>query len=38
MAKALMQIAETYDFQNAADASLFFTDAYLPAAEARMLK
>ena len=38
MAKALMQIAETYDFQNAADASLFFTDAYLPAADARMLK
>jgi NitT/TauT family transport system substrate-binding protein len=38
MAKALMQIAETYDFQNEADASLYFTDAYLPAAEARMLK
>ena len=38
MAKALMQIAETYEFQNAADASLFYTDAYLPAAEARMLK
>ncbi|KMW59938.1 Hydroxymethylpyrimidine ABC transporter, substrate-binding component [Candidatus Rhodobacter oscarellae] len=38
MTKALAQLAETYDFQNAPDASLYFTDAYLPAAEARMLK
>ena len=38
MAKALIQIAETYEFQNAADASLYFTDAYLPPASARMLK
>ena len=28
-----MQLAETYEFQNAPDASLYFTDAYLPAAE-----
>ena len=38
MAKALEQLAETYEFQNAPDASLYFTDAYLPASEARMLK
>ncbi len=38
MAKALEQLAETYEFQNAPDASLYFTDAYLPAAEMRMLK
>ena len=31
MARALDQIAETYEFQNAPDASLYFTDAYLPA-------
>ena len=30
MAKALEQIAETYEFQTAPDASLYFTDAYLP--------
>ena len=30
MAKALEQIAETYEFQNPPDASLYFTDAYLP--------
>ncbi|WGH78550.1 ABC transporter substrate-binding protein [Jannaschia ovalis] len=30
MARALEQIAETYDFQNAPDAALYFTDAYLP--------
>ncbi|MEO1154947.1 MAG: ABC transporter substrate-binding protein [Pseudomonadota bacterium] len=30
MAKALEQLAETYEFQNAPDASLYFTDAYLP--------
>lgn len=38
MEKALMQIAETYEFQNEPDASLYFTDAYLPAAEMRMLQ
>ncbi len=38
MANALEQLAETYEFQNAPDASLYFTDAYLPAAEMRMLK
>ena len=38
MGKALMQLAETYEFQGDADASLYFTDAYLPAADARMLK
>ena len=30
MAKALEQLAETYEFQNAPDAALYFTDAYLP--------
>ena len=30
LARALDQIAETYEFQNAPDASLYFTDAYLP--------
>ncbi|NNU79163.1 ABC transporter substrate-binding protein [Halovulum dunhuangense] len=30
MARALEQIAETYEFQNAPDASLYFTDAFLP--------
>ncbi|WP_371059440.1 ABC transporter substrate-binding protein [Rhodosalinus sp. 5P4] len=30
MATALEQIALTYEFQNAPDASLYFTDAYLP--------
>lgn len=29
--KALAQLGETYEFQNAPDASLYFTDAYLPA-------
>ncbi|MEO1779517.1 MAG: ABC transporter substrate-binding protein [Pseudomonadota bacterium] len=38
MEAALAQLAETYAFQNAPDASLYFTDAYLPAADARMLK
>ncbi len=38
MAKALEQLAETYEFQNAPDASLYFTDAYLPDAGKRMLK
>ncbi len=30
MASALEQIATVYEFQNAPDASLYFTDAYLP--------
>jgi NitT/TauT family transport system substrate-binding protein len=30
MDKAIAQIAETYAFQNPTDASLYFTDAYLP--------
>lgn len=38
MATALEQIAQTYEFQNAPDASLYFTDAYLPDVDARMLK
>ncbi|MDJ0827137.1 MAG: ABC transporter substrate-binding protein [Rhodobacter sp.] len=38
MAKALEQLAETYEFQNPPDASLYFTDAYLPDAAMRMLK
>ena len=38
MDKALMQIAETYEFQNEPDAAVYFTDAYLPAAEMRMLQ
>jgi len=38
MATALEQLAQTYEFQNAPDASLYFTDAYLPDAGLRMLK
>ena len=38
MAKALEQLAETYEFQSAPDASLYFTDAYLPGEADRMLK
>ncbi|MYI70209.1 MAG: ABC transporter substrate-binding protein, partial [Boseongicola sp. SB0673_bin_14] len=38
MTKALEQLAETYDFQSAPDASLYFTDAYLPGEAERMLK
>ncbi len=38
MNAALEQLAETYEFQNAPDARLYFTDAYLPDAAARMLK
>ncbi|KIC49987.1 ABC transporter substrate-binding protein [Tateyamaria sp. ANG-S1] len=38
MATALEQLAETYEFQNTPDASLYFTDAYLPAADARKLQ
>lgn len=30
METALTQLGETYEFQNAPDASLYFTDAYLP--------
>ena len=30
MAKAIAQLGQTYDFQNTPDASLYFTDAYLP--------
>ena len=30
MARALVQLAETYEFQNPPDASLYFTDVYLP--------
>ncbi|MEM1064270.1 MAG: ABC transporter substrate-binding protein [Pseudomonadota bacterium] len=30
MEQALAQLAETYEFQNEPDASLYFTDAYLP--------
>ncbi|MEO1733512.1 MAG: ABC transporter substrate-binding protein [Pseudomonadota bacterium] len=38
MASALTQLAETYAFQSAPDASLYYTDVYLPAADFRMLK
>ncbi len=38
MDAALEQLAETYEFQNAPDAALYFTDAYLPDSTARMLK
>jgi NitT/TauT family transport system substrate-binding protein len=38
MAKAIEQIGQTYEFQNEPDASLYFTDAYLPDASLRMLK
>lgn len=38
MDAALAQLAETYEFQNPADAALYFTDAYLPGADVRMLK
>jgi len=38
MTTALEQLAETYEFQGEADASLYFTDAYLPDADARMLQ
>ncbi|ABV93682.1 NMT1/THI5 family protein [Dinoroseobacter shibae DFL 12 = DSM 16493] len=38
MANAIEQIKLTYEFQNAPDMSLYFTDAYLPGAEMRMLK
>ena len=38
MMKAIAQLGENYEFQNAPDASLYFTDAYLPDASMRMLK
>ena len=38
MAEALGQLAETYTFQAEPDAALYFTDAYLPPAEARALQ
>jgi len=38
MMNAIEQIKLTYEFQNDPDMSLYFTDAYLPAAEMRMLK
>ena len=37
MATALEQMALVYEFQTEPDASLYFTDAYLPPAEARMI-
>jgi len=37
MAAALGQLAETYEFQNAPDASMYYTDAYLPGSDALML-
>ena len=30
MENAISQLGETYDFQNTPDASLYFTDTYLP--------
>ncbi len=38
METAIAQLGENYEFQNAPDASLYFTDAYLPDAGMRMLK
>ena len=37
-ANALEQMKLVYEFQNTPDASAYFTDAYLPASDARMLK
>ena len=37
MSKALEQLAETYEFQTAPDASLYFTARYLPEAGVRAL-
>ena len=37
MDRAIEQMRITYEFQNEPDAALYFTDAYLPAADARML-
>jgi len=38
LAKALEQLAETYEFKNTPDASLYFTDDYLPDASERMVQ
>ncbi|MBB5516140.1 NitT/TauT family transport system substrate-binding protein [Rubricella aquisinus] len=38
MANAIEQTKSVYEFNSEPDASVFFTDAYLPPAEARMLK
>ncbi|MEO0991631.1 MAG: ABC transporter substrate-binding protein [Pseudomonadota bacterium] len=38
MEKAIAQIAENYEFQTTPDASLYFTDAYLPDASVLMLQ
>lgn len=38
MAAAIEQIGKTYTFQNPPDASLYFTDAYLPEASLRTLE
>lgn len=38
MAKAIEQVGETYEFQSAPDASLYFTADYLPDASMLMLK
>lgn len=38
MAAAIEQTKSVYEFNNTPDASLYFTDAFLPAADARMLK
>ncbi|MDG3042674.1 ABC transporter substrate-binding protein [Roseicyclus marinus] len=37
MATAIEQLRLTYEFQNEPDAALYFTDAYLPEAEVRMI-
>ena len=37
MATALEQLTLTYDFQTEPDMALYFTDAYLPDAEVRMV-
>jgi NitT/TauT family transport system substrate-binding protein len=37
MARALEQVAETYEFQTEPDASLYFDDSFLPEASLRML-
>jgi NitT/TauT family transport system substrate-binding protein len=38
MEKAIAQLGETYEFQNEPDASLYFTDAYLPTDGSLMLE
>ena len=38
MAEAIEQTKLVYEFQTEPDAALYYTDAYLPAADARMLK